>query len=1323
VQVALERVIGTTSCSNATFAINHISGDIATASGCVVVLYSVAKNKQVRFFRTKQAISALVFSPDGQYLAAGQKGRKPTICIWSTVTGIQRAELSNFAYGVACLAFSPDNQVIVGVGFKNDRCLHIWDWQDPSGIGRKLASGKLSQKVMALSFVENGDCFVTAGEKHLKFWNMETIHSVLSDSSAAVPLTISSRPAIMSEGGTEFEVFVDVACGTGVGAGNVYALSSAGMLCAFDVTERLMEQWVNLKVKAAFSVDLVADAAFVGCSDGIVRCFSLPNLVFKGLLPLPPALGCVNLTIGQGIPAPRPDDVYPAAVAVRTTSGGRHAAVLYGDRSIFVWDVADLDDIRKIRSMLAHAGPIWDVTAAITDTAIAGGEPPLPEGTFITSSSDCTVRYWNLNPRASARQVGTAEEEPASCNLGSGSGIASALTKSNTQPLRGARRRNAYMKELLQVSYITAENPAIDGGVTPRYASGSGLDAEQHYGAATWPSRSIISTTVDTETGIASATMLDIGARCIALQAGNKHLAVGDRQGNLRVFDVKSNKCIYYEVAHDSEILSVSYSPCSGDLLVTGSRDRLVHVFNATSTSAPYSVLTTIADHASSVNAVCFTRNESQLVTASSDANVIFHKITKPETENAAIGLQKGRQFAAPQGSIYDIDTDATSKSLVTAGQDKTVQVWAIRTGKIVRTFKPDSDVNRLTLDPSGLFMATASVDKSLCIYDYFSGRCLARTTGHSELITGLCFTPDCRRLISVSGDGCIFVWRLSSSITKAILDRMTEIEKAKTGIDGASLVSPTELLHRATASCAGNHSNNSTVDIGHMTSVSLPDVSSTIEEASTIIDARMQPAGAKPPAIPRAISPVRERPLPQASPAPLESKSPAKLPTQASRIDLPLVMDSVQNIDLSVDTSHVAGSAPAVGRGYRGDASTLPVPQLTDVASPVVRHQHSALDAISPGGMEFRQSVLPAWAKSQASTSVAVTPSAPVGATPTGGVRPASKWAAFMTASTTFDLMPAAAQPPLPPQARVLQVQSIAEEAEVEHPELDVDEDEVDDEPASELPQAAFPKPLEDIPVNRESFSVSFADKSKKDQVEAQSIDPAEHILPDMDNGVPEVADDCVAMSALHPPAASATTGDQMRQSVTLQFLRRAAGEPPPLVTPTEPLVAVPPSVPHNFGSRLGASVAAKLRRGHLATPSRERTAALAPVTPAVKFPDMDAVTTSKLTMPEKPDDMASLLTETAQLHVLLENARHAAEAEAVMAVSLAKVSGSAAINPQPEDNRVHNLIAALQTSLANVLDEFRLAKAAAPGSEAVSDMSAALLRARDEIVAEMPV
>ena len=38
----------------------------------------------------------------------------------------------------------------------------------------------------------------------------------------------------------------------------------------------------------------------------------------------------------------------------------------------------------------------------------------------------------------------------------------------------------------------------------------------------------------------------------------------------------------------------------------------------------------------------------------------------------------------------------------------------------------------QVTFDPSGLFVAASSSDKSVSLFDFYSGQCLARLYGHS---------------------------------------------------------------------------------------------------------------------------------------------------------------------------------------------------------------------------------------------------------------------------------------------------------------------------------------------------------------------------------------------------------------------------------------------------------------------------------------------------------------------------------------------------------------------------------------------------------------
>lgn len=58
---------------------------------------------------------------------------------------------------------------MVSVGSQHDMIVNVWDWRS----GVKVASNKVSSKVKAVSFAENGSYFVTVGNRHVKFWYLE----------------------------------------------------------------------------------------------------------------------------------------------------------------------------------------------------------------------------------------------------------------------------------------------------------------------------------------------------------------------------------------------------------------------------------------------------------------------------------------------------------------------------------------------------------------------------------------------------------------------------------------------------------------------------------------------------------------------------------------------------------------------------------------------------------------------------------------------------------------------------------------------------------------------------------------------------------------------------------------------------------------------------------------------------------------------------------------------------------------------------------------------------------------------------------------------
>ncbi|GIY86657.1 hypothetical protein CDAR_468181 [Caerostris darwini] len=713
-RVKLEKVLGLTVTNNAAFDCDPNSGIVAYPAGCVVVVYNVRKNKQGHILSSsKKTITSLAFSPDGKYLATGECGHQPHVRVWDVQEKIQVAEFQGHKYGINCVAFSPNLKYVVSVGSQHDMIVNVWEWKN----NVKVASNKVSCKVKALSFASNGNYFVTVGNRHVKFWYLEYSRSAKYKHE---PVPLMGRSAILGDQRNNY--FCDVACGKGEMSESTYAITKSGLLCEFN-SRRLLDKWVELRTTSANSISVGDNLIIIGCAEGVIRCFSPFNLNFISTLPRPHTLG-VNVSNGlvgsKSTSTHLSNAKYPDTIAIALDEIHKKVTCVYNDHSLYVWDIKDVKKVGKSHSYLYHSACIWGIE--VYPEVHESAKNIIPKGTFLTCSSDDTIRFWNLEP--------SIEEDTV-------------------------YHRNIYSPELLKILYVDPELSYLCDTDLNSSSSNDKVDA-----------------TYDGKNGV----------RCLRISPDGRSLASGDRSGNIRIHDLEFVEELCKIEAHDSEVLCLEYSKpitIAGQekrYLASASRDRLIHVFDV---KQDHSFQQTLDDHSSSITAVRFVQCEDslQMISCGADKSIIFRRATF----NPELSLLREHHVVG-KTTLYDMEVDVQQKYILTACQDRNIRVYSVTNGKHVRCFRgsqgEDGTLIKVVLDPSGTYLATSCTDKSLYLYDYISGECLATMFGHSELVTGLKFTNDGRHLISVSGDGCIFMWKLPIDVTQTMLNKQVLVEK-----------------------------------------------------------------------------------------------------------------------------------------------------------------------------------------------------------------------------------------------------------------------------------------------------------------------------------------------------------------------------------------------------------------------------------------------------------------------------------------------------------------------------------------------------------------
>ena len=104
----------------------------------------------------------------------------------------------------------------------------------------------------------------------------------------------------------------------------------------------------------------------------------------------------------------------------------------------------------------------------------------------------------------------------------------------------------------------------------------------------------------------------------------------------------------------------------------------------------------------------------------------------------------------------------------------------------------------KVCVDPwTGHFVLTATSDKKIKVFDTQSGESFSFLTGHSEPITGLAFSNDCRHIVSSSADGCLFVWEMSRDLVKVIFQRRVD-QNGVESIELDSILAVEHFLNKA---------------------------------------------------------------------------------------------------------------------------------------------------------------------------------------------------------------------------------------------------------------------------------------------------------------------------------------------------------------------------------------------------------------------------------------------------------------------------------------------------------------------------------------------
>src|SRR5258706_13306081 len=226
----------------------------------------------------------------------------------------------------------------------------------------------------------------------------------------------------------------------------------------------------------------------------------------------------------------------------------------------------------------------------------------------------------------------------------------------------------------------------------------------------------------------------------------------------VRVWDAANGNCVTIYRGHWDRVQAVAWSP-DGTRVASGGDDGTVQVWDAATGNPVY----TYRRHAHPVSTVAWSPDGKRIASGGGDKTV--------QVWDAFNG---GNVFLyrTHTGGVHTVGWSPDGKRIASGGEDKTIQIWSpikdknsfftnfLLTARGQFNYKGHSQrVNAVMWSPDGRRIASVSSDRSMQVWDSLTGRKFFIHRNSSAAINSLSWSPNSRYLASGSNDKAVQGW------------------------------------------------------------------------------------------------------------------------------------------------------------------------------------------------------------------------------------------------------------------------------------------------------------------------------------------------------------------------------------------------------------------------------------------------------------------------------------------------------------------------------------------------------------------------------------
>lgn len=661
-------------------------------------------------------IHTAVFSPDGQYLAAGTT--EGAIYLWRTADQQLAQVIQAHHQGIKDLAFAQrttneGEMQLVLASASDDKRVGIWALAERAQVHWHVQLSHAQQEsVLAISFHPDGQRVTSVDNNGRVFvWDVST------RAAAALVHHFATTP-------TRLRLVAYTPDGQSVAVAHREGLVQLWDLASGEAGLVLTEPRGAIE---AMAISGDGELLVTGNRAGQLSLWALPTGQLQQVM----------------------ETKAGAIDALAFSADGRRMASTHGDRAVRLWDVDRQQGAQLCHTLLGHSQMVWSVVFGPPPA-----RPALARQLLVSGSSDQTVRVWDAETGQSLYTMHGQPRALASMAISPRPAALPGTTAVADQGLPWLLAAVSYdrLVHLWQGhgSQIYGARQVLRGtrglpftvAITPnaRIVASAGSDHEIDL----WDVAS--GELLQTLRGHTSSVL------CLVFHPDGELLASGSTDGTVRLWSLHGitqdqphtrraalpDQAIAVLPANPRFVFDLAFSP-DGRLLATVGADRALRLWDATPRQ-PVELIaarkTVEAEGEEDLFAVVFSPDGTKIACAS---NHLIHLWDLPRTElEQATNARSAAVADNIRLPIAQLPSPAAAALIL---RQHTAWIFT------------------LAFSPDGAILASSGADCTICLWDVASGTLRHILRGHSETIYKVLFGPDGHAVLSCSFDGTIKFW------------------------------------------------------------------------------------------------------------------------------------------------------------------------------------------------------------------------------------------------------------------------------------------------------------------------------------------------------------------------------------------------------------------------------------------------------------------------------------------------------------------------------------------------------------------------------------